>query len=380
MLRRRLSCIAVPSCNRPHPPSVDGAGTMSDAQTAHHLSRSVEEVDLQLCLRPWIRAQRYFGHEVSVLTYNSALRQLRKRGLDRLALAIYNDMLQSSVAPDASTFSLLLTIAARRRNPAIVAAVRHAMTARGFKLNEEICCSQLRAATTEEERDVLVQVAAKHSLHMPQVKEYALLRSTSFAEAYRRLEDLSRTGVDPSVRGLTHLLSLCCKAGNEAAAAEVFLSFEDSGLTPDAAAWSCLMQLYVRNGNLQRTAQTFVRMTASDIKPTDFTFSIFLAVVANNKTMSPRDRARVGLALWQRASDERIDSIYVSTALMKVYGQTGCQVGARCLRENLHRKGVKMTKPLSVPFAKAVRARKGPELMTTSFEDALQLCLAHKTN
>ncbi|KAF3440067.1 hypothetical protein FNV43_RR18345 [Rhamnella rubrinervis] len=221
----------------------------------------------------------------SVVTFNSLLSILLKRGRTNMAKNLYDEMLSTyGVTPDTYTFNIL--IGGFCTNSMVDEAFHFFKEIAKFKCDPDIItynslvdglCS---AGKVDIARNV-VKGMSKKSLDLnPNVVTFTTLirgfcMKQEIDEALLVLEEMTSQGLKPN--GITYntLLKGLCEAQKLDKIKEI-LEATSGGFTPDTCTFNTLIHAHCNAGNLDEALNVFLKMSELRVPPDSATYSVLI--------------------------------------------------------------------------------------------------------
>eukprot|EP01064_Diplonema_japonicum_P025833 TRINITY_DN37266_c0_g1_i1.p1 TRINITY_DN37266_c0_g1~~TRINITY_DN37266_c0_g1_i1.p1 ORF type:complete len:407 (+),score=48.87 TRINITY_DN37266_c0_g1_i1:65-1222(+) len=317
-------------------PSIDDSKTYPDSATARYL-KSLVNNDMGAILSTLNRV-RFAGHEVGVISYNTMLKVLAKKPAgDRTAKMIMQQMRSHGIGCDSETYELLVKIFHKAGCREAVEQLLKEMRGKDFPVTEASLSTELHVAITEDQRDAIVRKATKTMTNPVMVMQRAVLSSSSFNEAIRRMRDIEEfaPGAELTLENFTKLIHFC--KGNTKASNELFLASKEAGLEPDVVLWTALLNSHRLALDFTGFIDAFKSMT---VLPNAYTLTVFIhALVA--APLSAHVKVQVGVSIWKLALP--LDpTFHLHTAMARLYNQVNCTDGAKSLIRFLKESGAKV--------------------------------------
>ncbi|XP_061996878.1 pentatricopeptide repeat-containing protein At1g02060, chloroplastic isoform X2 [Rosa rugosa] len=227
------------------------------------------------------------GISASVVSFNSLLSILLKRGRTSLAKNVYDEMLgMYGVTPDTHTFNILIR-----------GFCLNSMVDEGFHYFKEmsrlkcepdvvtyntIVDGLCRAGKVEIARNVVKGMRKRSGELNPNVVTYTtLIRGycvkEDVDEALCVLEEMSSQGLKPNEITYNTLLKGLCEAKKLDKVKEVLEgTMRGEGFTPDTCTLNTLMHSHCNAGNLEEAFKVFTMMSELQVPPDSATYSVLI--------------------------------------------------------------------------------------------------------
>eukprot|EP01060_Flectonema_neradi_P007183 TRINITY_DN14998_c0_g1_i1.p1 TRINITY_DN14998_c0_g1~~TRINITY_DN14998_c0_g1_i1.p1 ORF type:complete len:415 (+),score=61.53 TRINITY_DN14998_c0_g1_i1:63-1307(+) len=381
---RWCSDVPLPGWNRPTPPSIDGLGSRTDAQSAHLILRTFRDRKPTAdSIIAYLKKLKFQGDAIGVFSFNAGLKSLvsslpSSAKIDRHADRLQKEMAYRGVLPDTTTYELLVYIYGKAGLYDRSLAIKKTMLGKGFKMTDAAMTNLIRVAPDAYERKKLL---SEQTLSAGQL-EAAIQASLTPDEAFEYIEalhDFSNGNHVPGLKSLSRLLHLSASVGNEAATLEVFNLIRDQGLALDVVVWTSLMSVYKQIGDISKAAHCFIEMIKNHINPTHHTYATLLLTILNCGKLTSSEKVNAAEAIVSQACQVLPPSIHIFTIMMRIYAAVGDGAAASRLLSRIKRDyGIKETAPLKQYHLKAVRSPKhSVARQKMTFEAAMKFCAGH---
>ena len=227
------------------------------------------------------------GVSPSVVSFNSLLSILLKRGRTNMAKSVYDEMLSTyGVTPDTYTFNILIR-----------GFCMNTMVDEGFHFFKEMSRFKCEpdVVTYNTLVDGLCRVGkisiahnvvkgmSKRSVDLnPNVVTYTTLirgycMKQEIDEALVVLEEMSSRGLKPNVVTYNTLIKGLCEAGKLDKIKEILEGMKGvGGFTPDTCTFNTLIHAHCSAGNLDEALKMFDKMSELQVQPDSATYSVII--------------------------------------------------------------------------------------------------------
>lgn len=227
------------------------------------------------------------GVSPSVVTFNSLLSILLKRGRTNMANNLYDEMLSTyGVTPDTYTFNIL--IRGFCMNSMVDEGFRFFKEISKFKCEPDIITYNTlvdglcRAGKVDIARNVVKGMNKKSSDLNPNVVTFTTLirgfcMKQEIDEALLVLEEMTCKGLKPN--GITYntLLKGLCEAQKLDKIKEILEgSVRSGGFVPDTCTFNTLMHSHCNAGNLDEALRAYTKMSELRVPPDSATYSVLI--------------------------------------------------------------------------------------------------------
>lgn len=227
------------------------------------------------------------GVSPSVVSFNSLLSVLLKRGRTNMAKSVYDEMLITyGVTPDTFTFNIL--IRGFCMNSMVDEGFRFFKEMSRFKCEPDVVtyntlvdglCKAGKVSIAHN----LVKGMRKRSMDLnPNVVTYTTLirgycMKQEIDEALVVLEEMDSQGLKPNIVTYNILIKGLCEAGKLDKIKEILEGMMGAGgFTPDTSTFNTLIHAHCSAGNLDEALKVFAKMFELHVQPDSATYSVLI--------------------------------------------------------------------------------------------------------
>lgn len=227
------------------------------------------------------------GVSPSVITFNSLLSILLKRGRTNMARNLYDEMLSTyGVTPDTYTFNIL--IRGFCMNSMVDEGFRFFQEISRFKCEPDVITYNTivdglcRAGKVDIARNVMKGMSNKSRDLNPNVVTYTTLirgfcMKQEIDDALSVLEEMISRGLKPNRITYNTLIKGLCEAQRFDKIKEILEgTVTHGGFTPDTCTFNTLMHAHCNSGNLDEALKVFAKMSELQVQPDSATYSVLI--------------------------------------------------------------------------------------------------------
>ncbi|WCJ22962.1 Tetratricopeptide repeat (TPR)-like superfamily protein [Euphorbia peplus] len=232
-------------------------------------------------------SMKYVGVSPSVVTFNSLLLVLLKRGRTTLAENVFGEMRRTyGVTPDVYTFNIL--IRGFCKNLMVDDAFRYFKEMSGFELKADVVTYNTivdglcRAGKVGVARNVVKGMVRKGRGLSPDVVTYTTLvrgycMKREIDEALVVFDEMMERGLKPNEVTYNTLIKGLCEVEKIDKIKEILEgALGGGGFTPDTCTFNTLINARCDAGNLKEAMEIFEKMSALNVQPDSATYSVLI--------------------------------------------------------------------------------------------------------
>ncbi|KAJ9178314.1 hypothetical protein P3X46_010208 [Hevea brasiliensis] len=227
------------------------------------------------------------GVSPSVVTFNSLLLILLKRGRTNMAQSVFDEMLSTyGVTPDTYTFNIL--IRGFCKNSMVDEGFRYFKEMSRFKCDPDIVTYNTlvdglcRAGKVKIAHNVVKGMVKKSADLNPDVVTYTTLvrgycMKQDIDEALVVFQEMANKGLKPNEVTYNTLIKGLCEAQRIDKIKDILEgALGVGGFTPDTCTFNTLMNAHCNAGNLNEALKTFEKMMEWKVQPDSATYSVLI--------------------------------------------------------------------------------------------------------